>query len=191
MNDPLAIFDDVGAITPQDAKPDPQPDIPFVAGVGIVSPPTATNWTPRFAMDIAMALELGPAGDVAAVLKQYGVSDNAYSRFTNDPVFVRQVEAFRSEVRDKGVTFKLKARVMAEELLNTSWAMIHDKSISSAVRADLIKQTVTWSGLAPKDAPVDAGNAGGVAITINLGGASQQVKVQPAVIDGGVSDVGD
>ena len=191
MHDPQDVFDDVGAITRQETHPATQPDTPFVAGVGIMAPPTATHWTPRFAMDIAMALELGPAGDVPAVLRQYGVSDGAYLQFTKDPVFTRQVEAFRSEVRDKGVTFRLKARVMAEELLNTSWSMIHDRSVPPVVRADLIKQTVTWSGLAPKDAPADAGSAGGVAITINLGGASQQVKVQPAVIDGGVSDVGD
>jgi hypothetical protein len=72
-------------------------------------------------------------------------------------------------VRDKGLTFKLKARAQAEELLTTSWLLIHDPAVSPAVKADLIKSTVKWAGLEPKDTTVTDGGTGGVKITINLG----------------------
>ena len=45
---------------------------------------------------------------------------------------------------------------------------IHSPDVSAAVKADLIKSTVKWGGLEPKnDAEATAG--GGVKITINLG----------------------
>lgn len=92
--------------------------------------------------------------------------------FNKDPVFLRKVADFRDEIRDKGVTFRLKARTQAEELLKTSWMLIHDPVVSPAVKADLIKSTVKWAGLEPKgDIGADIGT-GGVKITINLGARS-------------------
>jgi len=84
-------------------------------------------------------------------------------------VFLKKVEHYREEVREKGLTFKLKARAQAEELLTTSWMLIHDPAVSPAVKADLIKSTVKWGGLEPKNEAVVEGGGGGVRITINLG----------------------
>jgi hypothetical protein len=96
--------------------------------------------------------------------------------FTKDPVFIKKVEHYREEVRDKGLTFRMKARAQAEELLVTSWTLIHSPDVSAAVKADLIKQTVKWGGLEPKDS-VDANlGGGGVKITINL---NQPVEEEP------------
>ena len=67
------------------------------------------------------------------------------------------------------MTFRLKARAQAEELLTTSWTMIHNPEVNAAVKADLIKHTVKWSGLEPKNDNIVDGNNGGVRITINLG----------------------
>ena len=49
------------------------------------------------------------------------------------------------------MTFKLKARAQAEELLTTSWTLIHSPEVSPAVKADLIESTVKWGGLEPKN----------------------------------------
>jgi hypothetical protein len=68
------------------------------------------------------------------------------------------------------MTFKLKARAQAEELLTTSWTLIHSPDVSAAVKADLIKSTVKWGGLEPKNEVNAEGASGGVKITINLGG---------------------
>jgi hypothetical protein len=107
--------------------------------------------------------------------------------FNKDPVFLRQVEVYRGEIHDKGILFKTKARMQAEDLLTTSWCLIHNPDVSAAVKADLIKSTVKWAGLEPKNDTSDAGPSGGVRITINLGGqelgTAKFVDVSPAEIE--------
>ena len=69
----------------------------------------------------------------------------------------------------------------AEELLKTSWLLIHDPMTAPSVKADLIKHTVRWAGYEAPSVVDTSGNAsaGGVRITINLGGA--QVGVEQAL----------
>jgi hypothetical protein len=76
------------------------------------------------------------------------------------------------------MTFRLKARAQAEELLTTSWTLIHSSDVSAAVKADLIKSTVKWGGLEPqKDFSGVDNQGGGVSITINLGDNTPLPKV--------------
>ncbi len=126
-----------------------------------------TKWNDRLAFDVALTLE-GSGESLQEILARHNISANDILVFNQDPVFLRKVEHYRGEVRDKGLTFKLKARAQAEELLTTSWLLIHDPAVSPAVKADLIKQTVRWAGLEPKNDVVSDGG-GGVKITINLG----------------------
>lgn len=127
-----------------------------------------TKWNDRLAFDVALTLE-GSGETLQEVMARHNIDANAVLTFNADPVFLKKVESYRTEIRDKGLTFKLKARAQAEELLTTSWLLIHDPAVSPAVKADLIKSTVKWAGLEPKDAgPADTGG-GGVRITINLG----------------------
>jgi hypothetical protein len=59
------------------------------------------------------------------------------------------VEAMQRE----GMSFRVKARLQSEALLETSWKMIHNQNTPSAVRADLIKHTHRVAGLEPKEQP--------------------------------------
>jgi hypothetical protein len=116
-----------------------------------------------------MALLLEGSGETAAeVITRHGISTNELLVFQADPVFRIKIKGYREEIKTKGMTFKLKARAQAEELLTTSWLLIHDPSVAPSVKADLIKSTVKWAGLEPKSEPeINTGN--GVSITINLG----------------------
>jgi hypothetical protein len=134
-----------------------------------IAPHEPTRWTERLAFDIALRLE-GSGEDVNEILDRHQLNASALLVFNKDPVFLRQVGKFRDEIRDKGVTFRLKARTQAEELLKTSWVLIHSPDVSAAVKADLIKSTVKWAGLEPKGDVSAENGAGGVRITINLGG---------------------
>lgn len=127
-----------------------------------------TKWNDRLAFDVALTLE-GSGETLQEVISRHNISANDILVFNADPVFLKKVEGYRNEVREKGLTFKLKARAQAEELLTTSWLLIHDPAVSPAVKADLIKSTVKWAGLEPKDTGPQEGNTGGVKITINLG----------------------
>jgi len=143
-------------------------------------------WSDRLAMDIALALE-GSGETVADILARHNILLFDLERFNADSVFVKKVGHLRDEVRDKGMTFRLKAKAQAEELLTTSWTLIHSNEVSPAVKADLIKSTVKWAGLEPKVDSVVDGSAGGVTIQINMGSQTLPgIKNVPTVIEGTV-----
>jgi len=134
-----------------------------------------TKWSDRLAFDIALTLE-GSGETLQEVMTRHRITANDILTFNADPIFLKKVEHYREEVREKGLTFKLKARAQAEELLTTSWMLIHDPAVSPAVKADLIKSTVKWGGLEPKNVETDVGANGGVRITINLGATPQDAR---------------
>jgi hypothetical protein len=127
-----------------------------------------TKWSDRLAFDIALTLE-GSGETLQEVITRHKIAASDIINFNADPVFLKKVEHYRGEIQEKGLTFKLKARAQAEELLTTSWMLIHDPAVSPAVKADLIKSTVKWGGLEPKTEVGAEGGTGGVRITINLG----------------------
>jgi hypothetical protein len=127
-----------------------------------------TKWSDRLAFDIALTLE-GSGETLQEVMTRHKIAASDIINFNADPVFLKKVEHYRGEIQEKGLTFKLKARAQAEELLTTSWMLIHDPAVSPAVKADLIKSTVKWGGLEPKTEVSNEGGGGGVRITINLG----------------------
>lgn len=127
-----------------------------------------TKWNDRLAFDVALTLE-GSGETLQEIMGRHNITANDILAYNADPVFLKKVEHYRGEVREKGLTFKLKARAQAEELLTTSWLLIHDPAVSPAVKADLIKSTVKWAGLEPKNDVVADAGGGGVKITINLG----------------------
>ena len=98
------------------------------------------KWSDRLAFDVALMLE-GSGETLTEVIARHKISGNDILTFNADPVFLKKVEHYRSEIQEKGLTFKLKARAQAEELLTTSWMLIHDPAVSPAVKADLIKST--------------------------------------------------
>ena len=142
-----------------------------------------TKWNDRLAFDVALTLE-GSGETLQEVITRHNISANDILTFNADPVFLKKVEGYRTEVREKGLTFKLKARAQAEELLTTSWLLIHDPAVSPAVKADLIKSTVKWAGLEPKDAGPQDNGTGGVKITINLGSDPRDARtIEATTVD--------
>jgi hypothetical protein len=135
-----------------------------------------TKWTDRLAFDVALCLE-GSGESLDEIKNRHRISTDELLVFNRDKVFLKRVEAYREEVREKGMTFRLKARAQAEELLTTSYMLIHDPAVSPAVKADLIKSTVKWAGLEPRNNEEQNANVGGVKIMINLGSSPSDMKV--------------
>jgi hypothetical protein len=142
--------------------------------------PVQTKWSDRFAFDLALLME-GSGEKLDELLDRHEYDASDLLTFKNDANFLKKVEAFREEVRTKGLTFRVKARAQAEELLRTSWILIHDPIVSPAVKADLIKATVRWGGLETPPKEEGGGGAGGVTITINLGGKQLDVTARQAL----------
>jgi hypothetical protein len=126
----------------------------------------------------AFCLAMRIKGETLDEIKdRHRIDANDLLAFNQDRVFLKRVETYREEIRVKGLTFRLKARAQAEELLTTSYMLIHDPSVSPAVKADLIKSTVKWAGLEPKGTEDNSAGGGGVKIMINLGSSPSDMKV--------------
>lgn len=149
-----------------------------------------SRWHPRLAFEVALLLE-GSGETMDDVLERHGITAMDMVQFRDDPQFIRQVQSYRDEIRDKGVTFKVKARAQAEELLTTSWQLIHDPTTTPAVKADLIKSTVRWAGLEPKNTTTEGTNTSGVRIVINMGGSSPQMVEATLYADDATDDPDD
>lgn len=132
--------------------------------------PAEIGYPPTLPLEIA--LNVAP---VAQILAAYGISDYRWEQIRFDPAFQASVHAAQEMLRKEGMSFRLKAKLQAEELLKTTWAIIHDPDTTPQVKADLIKATVRWAGYDAPDAAHSAGT--GFNIVINF-------KNEPKLIEG-------
>ena len=131
------------------------PDIP--------KDPASLGWPPTLPIEVAMR-ETSPAD----LMAEYGYSQEEWHALKTNPEFLSDLAAAVEMLKKDGMKFKVKAQLQAEELLKTSWRLIHDKETASSVRADLIKSTMRWAGYDNKEAAGGAVNAAALNIQINL-----------------------
>lgn len=132
--------------------------------------PAELGWPPTFPIEVAM--RVAPIQEICAA---HGISRSEWNALCQDPAFQACLAAYVKMLREEGgASFKLKARIQSEELLKTSWTLIHGLNTPAAVKADLIKHTIRFAGL---DASIEQkalaqGSGGGsnnFQININLG----------------------
>ena len=134
----------------------------------------------RICLELALYLE-GSGDTVADILQRNQLVPEQLNTLLVNPIFRAELTKQREEIREKGLTFRVKARTMAEELLKTTWDLTQDTSSSAAVRADLIKAVVEWGDLKPRNKDGASPDSGGVRIMINLGGNDQKsIDVTPS-----------
>lgn len=126
--------------------------------------PASIAWPPTLPVEIA--LKTAPMNDIR---EAYGYSNEEWMRLKDDPAFLADLAAAVQMVKQEGMSFKLKARLQAEELLKTSWRLIHAPAdeVPSSVKADLIKATARWAGYDNRDQVAGSGQPT-FAIQINL-----------------------
>lgn len=124
--------------------------------------PADLGFPPLLPMELALKIDTPQA-----ICEVYGISREQFAALIGHPVFVKQYQEAVEALKVDGMSFKVKARMQAEDYLTTSYAMIKSPSTSDAVRADLIKNTVRWAGYDAK--AVDAGAGSSFNIQINLG----------------------
>jgi hypothetical protein len=135
---------------------------------------------------IAYALALG-VSTPSKVFEKYGVSLENAKRLIATPHFIATVKRYKEELLEKGVTFRLKAKIQAEDLLTHSYVLATDPEVPPAVRADLIKWTAKMAGLEPSDR--EKGGGGGAGSGFNLyitfaGGAPTPTLVGGHTVEG-------
>ena len=101
------------------------------------------------------------------ICQSYGITKLEWDELRVREDFRADVARYKELVKTEGMSFKLKAMLQSEELLKTSWQMIHknDGSVPASVRADLIKATWRIAGLEPDK---NSGAAGGTSLQIQI-----------------------
>ena len=124
--------------------------------------PAALGFPPMLAVEVAMQ-----TAPIEEIFQGYGLTISDYEALIQDPIFLRAIKTAKEQLQEEGMSFKIKAKLQAEELLKKSWAMIHDVTTPHNVRADLIKSTMRWAGHEPKAGGTDL-SSGGTALQINI-----------------------
>jgi hypothetical protein len=126
--------------------------------------PASLTWPPTLPVEIA--LKTAPMNDIRDA---YGYTPEEWMRLKDNPHFLADLAAAVQMVKKEGASFQLKARLQAEELLKTSWRLIHAPAdeVPSSVKADLIKATARWAGYDNRESSGGSG-APSFAIQINL-----------------------
>lgn len=123
--------------------------------------PSELGFPPMLPIELAMRV-----APVQEICEAYGVTKDQFVALTRDPLFVKAFSDAKEALSKDGVSFRLKAKMQAEELLKKSWNLIHAETTPTTIKADLIKATVRWAGYEPRGD--SAGPLAGNAFQINI-----------------------
>lgn len=139
----------------------PTPNLP---GLTFVAPrdPGSLAFPPLLPMELALRVDTP-----AAICRAYGLTREDLAQLIAHPVFVKAYQQALDALKVDGMSFKVKAKLQAEEYLATAFAMVQNPATGDAVRADIIKNTVRWAGYDAKAA--ELGTAANFNIMLNLG----------------------
>lgn len=117
-------------------------------------------WDKRLLVDVA----IGTPED--AILDAYDLTVHHYRAILADLGFQVALNALRKDLQQDGMSFKLKAQLQAEAMLEEHWMLVHDReTVPAETRRKAIADTVRWAGF---DNSGGAGGAGGGGFTINI-----------------------
>lgn len=138
-------------------------------------PSTIVAWDPRLALELAMP----GATDPLKIFARYKVSEADAVQLLQNPVFSKQIVAYRDELEASGMSYRMKARVLAEDLLPEAYEIAKDATYPAAVRADMIQWMTKIADLEPvKSNGKDVAQVGGFSLQILFAGQ------QPQTIEG-------
>ena len=132
--------------------------------------PTTLAWPPTLPIELALR-----TASPSELQIEYGYMDADWEALRHNPTFLKELAGACELVRKEGMSFKLKARMIAEENLKPLWKMIHagHEVVPPAVKAKLIELTARWAEYDPRSNGVESAagplNANTLNIQINLG----------------------
>lgn len=125
----------------------------------------ALSFNPTLAYEIALGYD-----SAKEVLLRHGVSKERFRELCKYPPFIRAVKQFKKEIAEQGVTFKMKSRLLAEDVLEDAYLLAKDPGVPVSVRTKNIENIVRWGELEPQKGEKGSGVGGPqFNIQINLG----------------------
>ena len=125
--------------------------------------PALLGFPPMLAVELALGISK-PREICAA----YGIGKDEFAEILAHPMFVKQYQMAIEQLKIDGASFRLKARIQAEDFLTDNFKMIKSPGTSDSVRAKMIENTVRWAGLDQKVSEGGGAN-NNFQININLG----------------------
>lgn len=131
--------------------------------------PTSLVWPPTLPIELALK-----TASPAELRIEYGYTDEEWQALRENPTFLKELAGACELVRQEGMSFKLKAKLIAEENLKEVFRMTRDPACPPQVRGKLIELTARWAGFDPRTNGEEAAGAGALVanslnIQINLG----------------------
>jgi len=122
---------------------------------------------------------LGEKRPLPDILARHALTLAQFQQLQASPSFNQALRAYGKELKTSGASFRLKARVQAEELLKTNWRIIHDVATPPATAIKAIENTVRWADLEPKK-DVDPNTRPSITVNIDLGTSQEKVVIDAA-----------
>mgnify|MGYP003642880335 FL=1 len=137
--------------------------------LAVINPedPATLGWPPTLPIEVAMR-----SASIKEICEAYHLTREGWEQLRHNSLFITEVAEASEALKKEGMSFRMKARLQSEELLKTSWKMIHASSddVPPSVKADLIKFTIKAAGLSEEKTSATAAQAGtALQININLG----------------------
>jgi hypothetical protein len=137
--------------------------------------------------ELALILARNQVGEKLAIedlLENHGILPKTAEQYLNDPMFVADVRRLAKQLTESGQGFEAKCRILAEDVLKTTYNIIQDSDTPAATRMKGIENLVEWGGLKPKPSANQLpGAGGGFTIQIVIPQAVQQAAIAEGVQD--------
>lgn len=131
---------------------------------------------PQLVLEVAYGIE-----DPKILAEKFGFSETEWDLLRVHDPFIKQVEAKKTELRASGYTFRMKAQMAAEDILDDVYRDAKKPDASFHTRLESLKFFAKAAGVeAP--AKVEQSTGPAFSITINLGGG-QSIKIGTAAQD--------
>lgn len=130
---------------------------------------------PQLVWECAAGLE-----DPASIAQRFGFEGEKWERLSQWPPFISAVQTQRAEFERNGMTFRLKAGMMAEEMMGMMFKQAISNDTTILQKLSVFQALTDVAGLkAPKNDVTNTNAAPKFSITINI-----PQGAQPVTIDG-------
>jgi hypothetical protein len=125
--------------------------------------PILGGWNPRMVFDVALGVE-----DEDTIRERYLLSEPEFARIVQQPAFRQELQIHTKTLRESGVTFAVKAKLIAEETLEDIFGLITNTHVAAKDRITAWTKVAEFAGLTPQVSKDTQSNANQVNIQINL-----------------------
>lgn len=119
-------------------------------------------WPARLPFDLAMELDTAEQ-----TFARYEIEEKAAADLLANADFIATVKFWKEAIVKEGYSYKTKAKLIAEDLLETGYMLATDPGTSDSVRANMVQWFSKVAGYEPKK-DSEGGGGQGPGFTLNL-----------------------